>query len=122
MKKTTIAALFLFVVMLAAGAAYAREIHDYNLIVPRFHGKDVTSTHLHKVNGSKGVDNNTSIGGGYTQEAAMFRGGTDADPTSARQVGPWKSIGSGDRILLSYYMTIPFAQVPVSREYGAGPL
>lgn len=101
MKRSIMGALVLLVALLAmAGAAYAhRQIHDYDLTVPRLGGKDVTSTALQKYHYTKGVDHNETIGGGKTQFAAMFRG---SSPTLSAQIGPWKGIGSGDRILLSY--------------------
>ncbi len=81
--------------VLGAGVAYARHIASYDLIVPRF-GSAVAYTHpLTKVNYSRGVDNNRSIGGGRSMYSAIYRG--------TRQVTPRRLISSGSRVLHSYY-------------------
>ncbi len=81
--------------VLGAGVAYARYIASYDLIVPRFGGSAYTSP-LTKVNYSRGVDNNTSIGGGKRVYSAIYRGTTT-------QVSPKQLISSGSRVLHSYY-------------------
>ena len=91
--KTNLFASICATLMIGAMAVSAREISDYDMIMPRFGGRTVTDS-LYKTNQSRGVNNNTSIGGGYTMHCAIFRG--DAQMTHTY------SAGSGDRIYLNY--------------------
>ena len=79
--------------MLCSTVAYAREIANYNMIIPRFGGVTYTDTLL-KDNQSRAVNNNTSVGGGYTMNCAIYRGNDKLTGTF--------SANSGDRILLKY--------------------
>jgi hypothetical protein len=94
--KTTAVLVFTAAILSAAGVAQARNIGSYDLIVPRFGGRAYSST-LSKVNSSRGVDNNTSNGGGYTLYTAIYRSSRSrvtpkyALPTGARIVIPYKS-------------------------------
>ncbi len=96
MKKfNSVLAFVVFVAVLAvAGSAFARYIGSYDLIVPRLGGTAYSGT-LTKVNYSRGVDNNTSNGAGYTMYSAIYH------PSTTR-VTPSYSLPSGARILLSY--------------------
>ncbi len=80
MKKfNSVLAFVVFVAVLAvAGSAFARYIGSYDLIVPRLGGTAYSGT-LTKVNYSRGVDNNTSNGAGYTMYSAIYHPSTTRD-------------------------------------------
>lgn len=92
--KFAIALAVSAVVLASAGVVYARNIASYDLIVPRFGGTSYTST-LTKVNTSRAVDSNTSNGGGYSVNTAVYR------PSTTR-VTPKYALASGSRVLISY--------------------
>ena len=92
-SRMAFAALVVVIVLAATGVAYARSIASYNLIVPKFGGTAYTGN-LTKVNGSRGVDNNTANGAGYTLNTAIFRGSTRVTPT--------QGLPSGSRVILAY--------------------
>lgn len=71
----------------------ARNIDEYDMIMPRF-GRVTKTDSLYKTNQSRAVNNNTSVGGGYTMHCAIYRGEDKMTPTY--------SAGSGDRIYLGY--------------------
>jgi len=79
--------------VLGAGVAYARYIASYDMIVPRFGGSAYTSP-LTKVNTSRAVDNNTSIGGNKRVWSSISRGTTN--------VSYFVWLSSGQRVLHSY--------------------
>ncbi|MBT9283074.1 MAG: hypothetical protein KM312_10815 [Hydrogenibacillus schlegelii] len=81
-------------IMLVKSIALARNIERYDLIIPPF-GQTAFTAPTSKVNYSRGVDNNSSIGGGYAQYTAIYRGNT-------LQVTEKVEIRSGDRVLLPY--------------------
>lgn len=81
------------VLILGTTVVSAREISDYDMIMPRFGGVTYTDTLL-KDNQSRAVNNNTSVGGGYTMNCAIYRG-------NDKLTGD-RSAGSGDRIYISY--------------------
>lgn len=91
-KAVVAAALALSV--LGIGVAYARYIASYDLIVPRLGGTAFTYP-LTKVNYSRGVDNNTVVGGDYKVYSAIYRETT--------RITDKKLISDGDRVLHSYY-------------------
>ena len=92
--KFAIALAVAAVVLASVGMAYARNIASYDLIVPRFGGTSYTST-LTKVNTSRAVDSNTSNGGGYSMNTAVYH------PNTTR-VTPKYALASGSRVLISY--------------------
>jgi len=79
--------------VLGAGVAYARHIASYDMIVPRFGGAAFTSP-LEKLNTSRAVDNNTSIGGNKRVWSSITRGVTN--------VSFFVWLTSGERVLHSY--------------------
>lgn len=96
MKKSQLALVLIALAstLAIAAVAQARYIANYDLIVPKIGGSAYTST-LTKVNTSRGVDNNTSHGGGYTMSTAIYR------PTTTR-VTPKFDIASGSRVVITY--------------------
>lgn len=93
-KSVALLTLSASLVLLGTSLAFARNIESYDLIVPRVGGTDYTNPTA-KVNSSRGVDNNTSIGGGYVQYTAIYRGTTT-------QVTQQAEIRSGSRVTLPY--------------------
>ncbi|MDO8963836.1 MAG: hypothetical protein Q7W30_05005 [Coriobacteriia bacterium] len=94
-KYRVLVASVAFVAVLAiAGSAFARTIASYDLVVPRLGGTVYTGS-LTKVNYSRGVDNNTSNGAGYSMYTAIYH------PSTTR-VTPSYGLASGSRILISY--------------------
>ena len=73
----------------------ARNVADYSLTMPRLGGKIYTNS-LKKTGTTKAVNNNTSIGGGYTMRFAIYKASNSSKMSST------KSCGSGDRVLISY--------------------
>jgi len=91
---TAVIAVALALSILGIGVAYARYIASYDLIVPRLGGTAFTNP-LTKVNYSRGVDNNKTVGGDYKVYSAIYRNTT--------RVTDKKLISDGDRVLHSYY-------------------
>lgn len=83
------------VFVLGSVAASARNIDDYSVIMPRF-GSTVMTGKLLKTSQTRGVNNNTSIGGNYSMKCAIYKSGTTSKLTSE------KTVGSGDRVYLNY--------------------
>lgn len=76
-------------------ASSDRAVADYNLVIPRFGlSTNYTDTEV-KVGTSSAVNNNTSIGGGYDLNCAIFN-------TANSQMTKTKSFNSGNRVLLNY--------------------
>lgn len=96
-KKARLASILcaLFMMCSMAISVSARNVADYNLTMPRLGGKIYTSS-LKKTGTTKAVNNNTSIGGGYTMHCAIYKASDSSKMSST------KSCGSGDRILIPY--------------------
>ncbi|HFZ6943048.1 TPA: hypothetical protein ACGMLK_000102 [Streptococcus agalactiae] len=91
--KTKLFAGVCAMLLMGTTVVSAREVDTYNLIMPRFGGITKTDS-LYKSNQSRAVNNNTSVGGGYTMHSAIYRGENKMTSTY--------SAGSGDRIYLNY--------------------
>jgi len=91
--KTKLFAGVCAMLMMGTMVVSARNIANYDMIMPRFGGVTKTDS-LYKTNQSRAVNNNTSVGGDYTMHCAIYRGGDKMTSTH--------SAGSGDRIYLDY--------------------
>lgn len=92
MKYSAVAlALMLFI----GGATFvsARNIAEYDVVMPRFGGATYTDT-LTKTNQSRAVNNNGYIGGGYKMNCAVYWG--------SDKITEDYSLTSGSRILIPY--------------------
>lgn len=91
--KTKLFAGVCAMLMMGTMVVSARNVANYDMIMPRFGGVIKTDS-LYKTNQTRAVNNNTSIGGGYTMHCAIYRGGNKMTSTYL--------VGSGDRIYLDY--------------------
>ncbi len=91
--KTRLFAGVCAMLMMGTMTVSARNIADYNLTMPRLGGVTKTDS-LYKTSQTRGVNNNTSVGGGYTMHCAIYKG---EDKVTATH-----SAGSGDRIYIKY--------------------
>lgn len=97
MKKNSIKSILFTsicsMLMVGTMAVSAREVSEYDLIMPRFGGVTKTDS-IYKTNQSRGVNNNSYVGGGYTMHCAIYRGENKMTSTH--------SAGSGDKVHLDY--------------------
>lgn len=95
-KKITAKLLTLIMAFtMLSSVAYARNIGNYDLIIPRFGAMNYSSP-LKKTDATRAVNNNTSIGGGYTLNCAIYKSSDNSKMSGT------KSFSSGDRIYISY--------------------
>lgn len=95
-SKTRFAVL-LFSVFVITGSMLvsARHIGNYDMIMPRGGGISYTDS-LTKTGTTRAVNNNTSIGGGYTMHCAIYKN-SDSSKLSSTKI-----CGSGDRVMIDY--------------------
>jgi endonuclease I len=74
--------------------SFARQVASYNITTPR--QGSITTGSLTKANSSRGVHNNTAIGGNKRINTSIRRRSNNADIT------PSYNMGAGSRILLNY--------------------
>lgn len=75
-------------------SALAREIKSYDVTIPKF--GSITTGEIKKVDLTKGVHNNTAIGGNKRINTSIRKASNNSDITPSYNMGP------GDRILMSY--------------------
>ncbi|MBT9142346.1 MAG: hypothetical protein DDT29_00740 [Dehalococcoidia bacterium] len=92
-RSLVLSVLSISIVLLGFSIVFARNIASYDLIVQPFNQTTFTEP-LTKVSASSGVDNNTSIGGGYKHRTAIYRG---LDRVTEQVV-----ITSGSRVILGF--------------------
>lgn len=91
--KHTVAALALMLFIGGTTYVSARNIDDYDVVMPRF-GRGAYTDTLTKTNQSRAVNNNEAIGGGYTMNCAIY--------WNNQKITGNNKLTSGSRILIPY--------------------